>query len=71
MVADAGNSKCAGRSGGVEAVITVLRRKNAADSLLEAACRALKVTVSSSSDLGMWLLTAWLSRILAGGMLKL
>ncbi len=42
MSGDADNRKAAGRGGGMEAVIAVLRRDGAADSLLEHACRALR-----------------------------
>jgi hypothetical protein len=41
MTADAANRTAAGRCGGVEAVIAVLNREDAADRLLEAACHAL------------------------------
>ncbi len=53
--ADADNNKAAGRGGGVEAVIAVLKRADhdAADSLLEKAREALARLVTDSSNLAV------------------
>ena len=45
------NHKAAGPAGGVQAVVSLLKKDNAADSLLEAACGALQnMTVDTENQ---------------------